>query len=138
MAAIEVADLTKTYRVYRKQEGLRASIVSLFRREYELVEAVSSVSFRIEQGEMVAFLGPNGAGKTTTLKLLAGLIFPTSGKATVLGHVPWNREIAYRRRDYASARKHLAIAAPILSRPDSEPYERDAVEKLTAALQQPH
>ena len=98
MSAIDVADLTKIYRVYRKRDGLLASVAGLFRREYDAVEAVSRVSFRIERGEMVAFLGPNGAGKTTTLKLLAGLIHPTAGTATVLGHVPWHREIAYRRR----------------------------------------
>ncbi|MFZ9091867.1 MAG: ATP-binding cassette domain-containing protein, partial [Planctomycetaceae bacterium] len=64
MAAIEVQDLCRQYRVYRKREGVLASIVGLFRREYEIVEAVRNVSFRIEEGEMVAFLGPNGAGKT--------------------------------------------------------------------------
>ena len=98
MIAIDVRDLRKTYRVYRKREGLGASLIGLFRREYKHVEAVAGVSFQIERGEMVAFLGPNGAGKTTTLKLLSGLIYPTSGEATVLGHVPWKREIAYRRR----------------------------------------
>jgi len=98
MLAIDVQDLTKTYRVYRKREGLRASIAGLFRRTYNEVHAVAGVSFQIEQGEMVAFLGPNGAGKTTTLKLLSGLIYPTSGSATVLGYVPWQRENAYRRR----------------------------------------
>jgi ABC-2 type transport system ATP-binding protein len=95
---IEATDLTKTYRVYRKREGLIASVRGLFKREYKIVEAVKSVSFQIESGEMVAFLGPNGAGKTTTLKLLAGLIYPTSGDASVLGHTPWKRENAYRRR----------------------------------------
>jgi ABC-2 type transport system ATP-binding protein len=98
MIAVDVRQLCKTYRVFRKREGLWASIRGLFRREYEPVHAVAGVSFQIEQGEMVAFLGPNGAGKTTTLKLLAGLIYPSSGEATVLGHVPWKREIAYRRR----------------------------------------
>lgn len=98
MPAIEVSGLCKTYRVYRKREGLWASITGLFHREYKTVEAVRSVSFRIEPGEMVAFLGPNGAGKTTTLKLLSGLIYPTSGDARVLGYVPWKREHAYRRR----------------------------------------
>src|SRR5438067_1168763 len=98
MIAIDVHDLRRTYRVYRKREGLFASMKGLFRRDYHAVQAVAGVSFQIEQGEMVAFLGPNGAGKTTTLKLLSGLIYPTSGQATVLGHIPWKREVAYRRR----------------------------------------
>jgi ABC-2 type transport system ATP-binding protein len=98
MIAVDVQDLKKTYRVYRKREGLWASVKGLFRRDYHLVQAVAGVTFQIEQGEMVAFLGPNGAGKTTTLKLLSGLIYPTSGRATVLGYVPWKREIPYRRR----------------------------------------
>lgn len=98
MIAVDVRNLKKTYRVYRKREGVWASIRGLFRREYHHVHAVAGVSFKIDQGEMVAFLGPNGAGKTTTLKLLAGLIYPTAGEAIVLGHIPWKREIAYRRR----------------------------------------
>jgi len=98
MPIIEVKDLRKIYRVYHKREGLRASIAGLFRRQHKEVHAVDGVSFQIEEGEMVAFLGPNGAGKTTTLKLLSGIIHPTSGQASVLGHVPWKRENAYRRR----------------------------------------
>ncbi|MCA8998172.1 MAG: ABC transporter ATP-binding protein [Planctomycetaceae bacterium] len=98
MIAIEARGLTKTYRVYQKREGVWASITGLFHREFKTVEAVRDVSFSIEEGEMVAFLGPNGAGKTTTLKLLSGLIYPTSGEAQVLGYVPWKREHAFRRR----------------------------------------
>ncbi len=98
MPAIEVCDLSKTYRVYRKREGLLASIGGLFRREYQSVVAVDRVCFVIEAGEIVAFLGPNGAGKTTTLKLLSGLIFPTAGDARVLGYLPWKRDNAFRRR----------------------------------------
>ena len=75
-----------------------SSVRGLFHREHREVHAVNDVSFQIEEGEMLAFLGPNGAGKTTTLKLLSGLIVPTSGTATVMGHVPWKRENAYRRR----------------------------------------
>ena len=98
MPAIDVRNLSKIYRVFRKREGLRASIRSLFHREYEEIHAVAGIDFEVERGEMVAFLGPNGAGKTTTLKLLSGLIFPSGGQADVLGHVPWKRENAYRRR----------------------------------------
>ncbi len=98
MDGIDVRNLEKQYQVFRKREGVWASLRSLVTRQYTTIRAVKGVSFRIEPGEMVAFLGPNGAGKTTTLKLLAGLIYPTAGTATVLGHVPWKREIAYRRR----------------------------------------
>jgi len=96
--AIEVSGLTKTFRTYKKQPGFIGAIRGLFKREYEQVAAVCNVNFRIEPGELVGFLGPNGAGKTTTLKMLAGLLYPTSGQAHVLGHVPWERADAYRRQ----------------------------------------
>lgn len=98
MPIIQAQDLTKTYRVFQKQPGLWGSVRGLFRRVYKEVRAVESVSFAIEPGEMVAFLGPNGAGKTTTLKMLSGLIYPTSGLATVLGYTPWDRPDAFRRQ----------------------------------------
>jgi ABC-2 type transport system ATP-binding protein len=98
MPIIEARGLTKTYRVFQKAPGLLGAIRSLFRRAYKEVHAVQDVSFTIEPGEMVAFLGPNGAGKTTTLKMLSGLIYPTTGSATVLGFVPWDRPDAYRRQ----------------------------------------
>lgn len=98
MAIIEIEKLSKTYRVYQKKEGLLASVRGLFRREHRLVQAVRAINLSVEQGEFVAFLGPNGAGKTTTLKLLSGVITPSGGTARVLGHVPWRRENAYRRR----------------------------------------
>jgi ABC-2 type transport system ATP-binding protein len=98
MAIIEIENLCKSYRVYQKQEGIWASFRGLFRRQYREVHAVKNVNFCVEQGEFVAFLGPNGAGKTTTLKLLSGVINPTSGQVKVLGHVPWERENHYRRR----------------------------------------
>ncbi len=98
MAIIEARELSKTYRVYQKQAGLLGALRGLFHREYREVVAVDHVSFSIEPGEIVGFLGPNGAGKTTTLKMLSGLIYPTHGSATVLGHVPWRREDAFRRR----------------------------------------
>ena len=98
MAAIEVHRLAKTYRVYRKPDGWFSGVKGLFHRTYAEVRAVRGVSLTIDRGEMVAFLGPNGAGKTTTLKLLSGLIYPTSGSATVLGHIPWRREQSFRLR----------------------------------------
>lgn len=98
MPIIEANDLTKTYRVSQKKEGLLGAVRGLMRREYKQVEAVAGVNFTIEPGEMVAFLGPNGAGKTTTLKMLSGLIYPTSGTARVLGFVPWERADAFRRQ----------------------------------------
>lgn len=98
MPIIEIDNLVKSYRVYQKREGLRAAIQGLFHRQYRTVEAVQGISLRVEQGEFVAFLGPNGAGKTTTLKLLSGVIYPTSGSARVMGYTPWERSNAYRRR----------------------------------------
>ena len=98
MRVIEIEQLSKSYRIYQKREGLMASVRGLFHREYRQVEAVRGIDLTVEQGEFVAFLGPNGAGKTTTLKLLSGVITPTTGTARVMGHVPWKRENAYRRR----------------------------------------
>lgn len=98
MPIIEVKNLQKAYRVYKKREGLLDSVKGLFHREYRDVQAVRGIDLEVEQGEFVAFLGPNGAGKTTTLKLLSGVINPTSGSASVMGYVPWERSNEYRRR----------------------------------------
>jgi ABC-2 type transport system ATP-binding protein len=98
MSIIQIDQLTKSYRVYQKKEGLLESVRGLFHRDYKTVEAVRGISLRVEPGEFVAFLGPNGAGKTTTLKLLSGVIYPTRGTASVMGFVPWKRDMEYRRR----------------------------------------
>src|SRR3954447_26825454 len=98
MPIIQADNLVKVYRVFQKKPGLMGAVRGLIRREYKEVRAVDGVSFAIEPGEMVAFLGPNGAGKTTTLKMLSGLIYPTSGSANVLGFTPWDRQDAYRRQ----------------------------------------
>lgn len=95
---IQVHNLTKTYRTYKKKPGFKGAVIGLFRREYEDVQAAQNISFNITEGELVGFLGPNGAGKTTTLKMLAGLLFPTSGQAKVLGYTPWERKDGYRRQ----------------------------------------
>lgn len=98
MPTIEVHGLTKAFRTYKKQPGFRGAVRGLFRRDYEQTLAAREVSFTVEEGELVGFLGPNGAGKTTTLKMLAGLLYPTSGAAKVLGYVPWERADGYRRQ----------------------------------------
>ena len=98
MPVIEVDGLSRTFRSYRKEPGLKGALRGLFARKYETVTAVSDVRFKVDEGEFVGFLGPNGAGKTTTLKMLSGLLHPTSGTARVLGYVPWRRDDGYRRQ----------------------------------------
>lgn len=98
MAIIEVKNLSKTYEYYKKQPGLWASIRGLFKREKLFTEAVKNVNFNIEEGELVGFLGPNGAGKTTTLKMLSGILYPTSGEARVLGYIPHKRQAEYQKQ----------------------------------------
>ena len=97
-AAITVTELGKTYVVPEREGGVRAALVALVKRQTREVEAVVGVSFGIEAGEIVGFLGPNGAGKTTTLKMLAGLLHPTTGTADVLGYTPWRRDRDYLGR----------------------------------------
>ena len=91
MAIITVTRLTKTFQLKDKPAGLRGSLAALARPKYRAVEAVRGITFEIEEGELVAFIGPNGAGKSTTLKMLTGLLYPTSGTATVLDLTPWDQ-----------------------------------------------
>ena len=98
MASVEVRELVKHYKVHRRPPGLGAALRSLFKRSYETVPAVEGLSFQLAAGERVGFLGPNGAGKTTTLKVMAGLLHPTSGSVTVGGHTPQKREVAFLKQ----------------------------------------
>jgi ABC-2 type transport system ATP-binding protein len=93
--AITVDRLRKTYVVPEREGGLKAAVGSLFNRKTREIEAVREISFSIAPGEIVGFLGPNGAGKTTTLKMLSGLLHPTSGSAKVIGYTPWERDRGY-------------------------------------------
>lgn len=92
MPAIEVQNLRKVYVSHKKAPGLAGAFRGIFTRQATEVEAVKEISFAIDKGEFVGFLGPNGAGKTTTLKMLTGILFPTSGSASVLGFRPTDRK----------------------------------------------
>lgn len=96
MAMIEVNHLTRDFEYYEKESGLKGSVKNLFRREKKVKHAVKDISFCVEEGEMVGFIGPNGAGKTTTLKMLSGILVPSSGAATVGGYTPWERKDAFK------------------------------------------
>ncbi|ATB42952.1 ABC transporter ATP-binding protein [Cystobacter fuscus] len=95
---ISVRDLRKHYQVHKRPPGLKAALRSVFHRTYTSVKAVDGISFDIQPGERVGFLGPNGAGKTTTLKVLSGLLYPSSGEVRVDGHVPRHREEAFLKK----------------------------------------
>lgn len=117
---IEVRNLTRVFRTYKKQPGFWGGVKGLFHREFEETAAAKDVSFDIGEGEFVGFLGPNGAGKTTTLKMLSGLIYPTSGTARIAGYDPSRRENAYRR-----------IFALVLGQKNQLWWDLPAVESFT-------
>jgi ABC-2 type transport system ATP-binding protein len=98
MPIVTVRNLRKTFQTKRKQPGLRGSLKALVKPELQTVEAVKGISFELEPGELLAFIGPNGAGKSTTIKMLTGILYPSSGQASVLSLVPWKdrRKLAYR------------------------------------------
>jgi ABC-2 type transport system ATP-binding protein len=98
MSIIVAENLNKSYPVAIKNPGIRGTITHFFRRNYRLIKAVQDVSFTIEPGEIVGFLGPNGAGKTTTLKMLTGLIHPSSGIVKVGGFVPFRRQETFLQK----------------------------------------
>jgi len=87
--------ISKTFKVARRDPGLKAALKSIAKRDYTYIDALKNVSFSIERGEVIGYIGPNGAGKSTTIKVLSGILVPTSGTCTVLGKVPWNNRIEH-------------------------------------------
>lgn len=113
MPIIEVKNLTRVYEYYRKEAGFSGSLKAFFSRKREYSYAVHDISFSLEEGEFVGFLGPNGAGKTTTLKMLAGILHPTSGSATVLGFTPGERKKEYQMQfAIVSQKNHIILDLP--------------------------
>ena len=98
MKVIEVKNLRKTFRVKVKEKGFKGSIKSIFKPKYKEIEAVKDISFDVEEGEIIAFIGPNGAGKSTTIKMLTGILYPTSGNVNILGIDPTKnrKKLAYK------------------------------------------
>ncbi|MDE5718966.1 MAG: ATP-binding cassette domain-containing protein [Lachnospiraceae bacterium] len=98
MQAIRVEDLSKTFRIKRKEKGMRGSIKAILHPQTEEIRAVKGVTFTVEEGEMLAFIGPNGAGKSTTIKMLTGILYPDGGRVEVLGLDPTKKrkQLAYR------------------------------------------
>lgn len=98
MQAIRVEDLSKTFRVKRKEKGMKGSIKAILHPQTEEIRAVKGVSFAVEEGEMLAFIGPNGAGKSTTIKMLTGILYPDGGRVEVLGIDPTKKRkrLAYQ------------------------------------------
>lgn len=156
MPVIEVRGLTKTFQTSKTAPGLTGAIRGLWKRERTEVVAVKDVNLKVEEGEFVGFLGPNGAGKTTTLKMLSGLLYPSSGDATVLGYRPWERDDGYRRQFALllgqknqlwwdlPARESLELNARIYGIPQAE-FDRTVAElsellsireKLTTAVRE--
>jgi len=97
MSVIEVKNLTKIYQVHQKEAGITGTFKSFFKRKYKKIKAVDNISFKISEGELVGFIGPNGAGKTTTLKMLSGLLHPTSGQIKINGFIPWERRPEFQQ-----------------------------------------
>lgn len=98
MVAIQTDSLTKRYRVSRRKSGIAGALRSVFKPDYEELTALSDLSVTIDSGEIVGFLGPNGAGKTTAIKILTGIMYPSSGEARVLGFEPWAKNHQMLRR----------------------------------------
>ena len=94
---IEVKNLSKTFKVYKRNQGFGEAVKALFNRKYEIVQALDNVSFNIDEGEMVGYIGPNGAGKSTTIKIMSGILNPDEGQCIINGRTPWKDRIDHVR-----------------------------------------
>ncbi|MDR3595293.1 ABC transporter ATP-binding protein [Clostridium sp.] len=94
---IEVKDISKTFKVHKRNQGFNEALKSLFSRKYKTVHALRNVSFSIDEGEMVGYIGPNGAGKSTTIKIMSGILNPDSGQCIVNGRTPWKDRVNHVR-----------------------------------------
>lgn len=97
MSVIEVEDLSKDFRVFSRREGVAGAFRDLFQRDYRTLKAVDKISFSVEKGELLGYIGPNGAGKSTSIKMLTGILKPTSGKMEVLGYHPFKDRKTYTK-----------------------------------------
>ena len=98
MSFIEVSNITKTFKVVEKKSGLKESFKSFFKRDYKIIEAIKDISFKVEKGEIVGYIGPNGAGKSNTIKILSGILTPTSGKCKIGKMIPWENRKEYVKK----------------------------------------
>src|SRR5438874_8602881 len=116
MSIIEVNSLAKTFKTRERAAGLAGSLRSFVAPQYRQREAVKPISFSLERGELLAFIGPNGAGKSTTIKMLTGILYPTSGQAHVLGLTPWQdrQRLAYNIASVFGQKSQLWIHLPPL------------------------
>jgi len=116
MPAITVTNLNKTFVTKRKAAGFQGSLRALMRPEMQEIQAVKGISFQMQPGELLGFIGPNGAGKSTTIKMLTGILHPSGGEATVLGHTPWTerRQLAYKIGTVFGQRPQLWYHLPAL------------------------
>ncbi|OUP14382.1 ABC transporter ATP-binding protein [Anaeromassilibacillus sp. An200] len=142
---IELRHIQKTFRVSRRSAGLSQAVKSLFRREYETVNALQDVSFTIRDGEMVGYIGPNGAGKSSTIKIMSGVLTPDGGECTINGRVPWKERTAHVREIGVvfGQRSQLWWDVPVIDsfelirdiyRVDSQAYHK-TLSRLTELLQ---
>ena len=106
MNGIEVKNLCRDFEYYEKEAGIKGSLKNLFSRQKQTRHAVNDISFTIAEGDMIGFLGPNGAGKTTTIKMLSGILYPSSGDISINGYVPWERKREFKRQfSYVAGQK---------------------------------